>query len=295
MTAPTSEARTSVVIATRDRAATLAQTLWRLLELRPRPTIIVADNASTDATGDVVSAFADRHGGIRVLRLAENLGASARTLGVLAATTPYVAFSDDDSWWAADALPRAEAVFDRCHDVGLIAGTTMVEPRGDVDPTSRAMAESPLSTGDDLPGREVLGFLACSAIVRRAAYLDAGGFSHLLHLGAEEKLLAYDLAARGWRLRYVPEVTAHHEPAARDDVDHAHRAALVRRNDALVSVLRRPPGTALRSGLALAGAATHDVTAARAFAGLVRKLPSALWHRSRLPRDVEANVRLLER
>jgi len=35
----------------------------------------------------------------------------------------------------------------------------------------------------------VLGFLACTAIVRRSAFLDAGGFSRMLHLGAEEKLL----------------------------------------------------------------------------------------------------------
>ncbi|GAA5113916.1 glycosyltransferase family 2 protein [Haloechinothrix salitolerans] len=287
--------RTSVVIATRNRAATLAVTLRRLLELRPRPPIIIADNASTDTTGDVASALAERHDGVRVLRLAENLGAAARTLGVLAAPTPYVGFSDDDSWWASDALPRAEAVFDRCPNVGLIAARTVVEPRGEVDPTSRAMADSPLSTGDDLPGREVLGFLACGAIVRRAAYLDAGGFSRLLQLGAEEKLLAYDLAARGWRLRYVPEVRAHHEPAVRDDADHTRRKALVLRNDVLISVLRRSPSTALRSGLALAVSATRDVMAARALAGLVRKLPTALWQRRRLPRGVEANVRLLER
>jgi hypothetical protein len=30
-----------------------------------------------------------------------------RTLGVRAATTPYVAFSDDDSWWEPGALQSA--------------------------------------------------------------------------------------------------------------------------------------------------------------------------------------------
>lgn len=289
------DARTTVVIATRDRAATLATTLRRLLTLRPKPPIIVLDNDSTDDTWDVLGRLARRHGDVRVFRLGRNLGAAARNLGVLAAQTPYVAFSDDDSWWAPGALTEAEAVFDKCPAVGLIAGQTVVEPLGTVDPTSQVMASSPLSDGDGLPGREVLGFLACTAIVRRSAFLDAGGFSRMLHLGAEEKLLAFDLAARGWRLRYVPEVRAHHEPADRDDADQAHRRALILRNDTLICVLRRPTGTAWRAGLSLAGSATRDPRAARAFAGLVRRLPAALRHRNRLPAEVEHNVRLLER
>ncbi|MPY80799.1 MAG: glycosyltransferase [Actinophytocola sp.] len=254
---------------TRDRASLVAATLWRLLELRPRPPIILLDNGSSDATDEVLSVLAQRHGGIRIIRLTDNLGAAARNLGVLAATTPYVAFSDDDSWWAPDALPMAEAALDRYGGIGLIAARIAVEPRGDIDPTSQAMAESPLSTGDGLPGREVLGFLACGAIVRRAAFIDVGGFSQLLHLGAEEKLFAYDLAARGWRLRYLPDVLAHHQPAARDDADHDHRTSLLLRNDTLISVLRRPAGTALRSVRSLAESAAHDATAARALAGLV--------------------------
>src|SRR5690606_8110844 len=89
-------ARTTVVIATRNRAPELARTLAELRALRPRPDIVVLDNASEDDTTAVAGAFA----GVTVVRLPRNLGAAARNLGVELARTPYIAFSDDDSWWA---------------------------------------------------------------------------------------------------------------------------------------------------------------------------------------------------
>jgi hypothetical protein len=50
----------------------------------------------------------------------------------------------------------------------------------------------------DLPGPPVLGFIACGGIVRRAAFLEVGGFNSRLGVGGEEELLAVDLTARGW-------------------------------------------------------------------------------------------------
>ena len=45
----------------------------------------------------------------------------------------------------------------------------------------------------DLPGRSVLGFLACGAVVRRSAFVQAGGFDPVVHFGGEEERLALDL------------------------------------------------------------------------------------------------------
>lgn len=73
------------------------------------------------------------------------------------------------------------------------------------------MAASPLGRHPSLPGPSVLGFLACSAIVRRSGFLGVGGFSTLLHFAAK-KLLSYDLAAHGWQLFYADDVHAHHHP-----------------------------------------------------------------------------------
>ncbi|EID53093.1 glycosyltransferase family 2 protein [Saccharomonospora xinjiangensis] len=274
--------RTSVVIATRDRARDLANTLTRLRALNPVPPIIVVDNGSTDDTADRVRAGFP---GVRLIRLPENVGMAARNLGVEAADTPYVAFSDDDSWWAQGSLTQAEVLFDAYPRVGLVAATTLVGPECRRDPVCDEMAGSPLGTAPDLPGPRVLGFLACSAVVRRSAFLDAGGFNPLLHFGAEEKLLAYDLAARGWELCYVDRLRAHHHPSAnRPSVSWRRR--IERRNNVLITWMRRPAGDCART----AGLLLRDPLAA---AGALRRLPGALGARRRLPDHVERRIREL--
>ncbi|WP_216207397.1 glycosyltransferase [Amycolatopsis aidingensis] len=283
---PSRDARTTVVIATRDRAGELARTLRRLLALRPRPPIVVVDNASTDDTAEDVLATRPDPAAVRLLRLPDNAGAAARNVGVVAADTPYVAFSDDDSWWAPGALPRAADALDRHPRIGLVAARTLVGPGERPDPVDELLAGSPLGTEPGLPGPSVLGFLACSAVVRRSAFDEVGGFSPLLHFGAEETLLAYDLAAAGWVSCYLAEVRAHHHPAARR-MAPARRARLERRNHALISWLRRPPAYCVRSAAGL----LRDPVAA---AGALRRLPRALAGRSPLPSDVERKVRVLE-
>ncbi|EIE98176.1 glycosyltransferase family 2 protein [Saccharomonospora glauca] len=274
--------RTTVVIATRDRVEELARTLTRLRELRPTPPIIVVDNGSVDGTAAVVR---DEFPGVRLIRLPENVGIAARNLGVEAADTPYVAFCDDDSWWAQGALPLAEVLFDAYPRLGLVAATTLVGPECRRDPVCEAMAASPLGTAPDLPGPRVLGFLACSAVVRRGAFLDAGGFNPLLHFGAEEKLLAYDLAARGWELCYVDRLCAHHHPSARRP-PAAWRRRIERRNNVLITWMRRPWGDCART----IGTLLRDPVAA---AGALRRMPKALAARRPLPDHVEQRIREL--
>ena len=98
---PAAEPKVAVVIATRDRRAALEAVLPRLLALPERPRVVVADNASTDGTPHAVARFP----GVVLLPLGENRGAAARTAGARAVRTPYVAFSDDDSWWRPAPWP----------------------------------------------------------------------------------------------------------------------------------------------------------------------------------------------
>jgi GT2 family glycosyltransferase len=282
--------RVTVVIATRNRRAQLARTLRRLGELSPAPPVIVVDNGSDDGTAQAVR---ERFPGVRLLALRRNLGAAARNLGVWAARMPYVAFSDDDSWWAPGALERAAAALDRHPRLALVAARTLVGPEERTDPVSALMAASPLPTTGDAPGPPVLGFVACSAVLRREAFLQAGGFSPLLfHIG-EEGLLAYDLAAAGWQLCYLDEVVAHHHPSP-DRPDPRRRVSRELRNDLLTACMRRPVGVAARAAGALARASLRDPAARAALAGFLARLPAALRHRARLPAELERQVRLLE-
>ncbi|MBT3152184.1 glycosyltransferase [Streptomyces sp. CHD11] len=277
-----------VVIATRDRRDRLAVTLRHLLELPERPEILVADNASADGTRAMVTRDFP---GVRLLALPVNHGALARNHGARALTTPYVAFSDDDSWWAPGALGRAAELFDAHPRLGLIAARTLVGPAADPDPLNDVLAGSPLGPAPDLPGTQVLGFLACGAVVRRSAYLQAGGFHRLLFFGGEETLLAYDLAARGWGVSHCPEVVAHHHPAP---AARSGRPALQHRNALLTAWLRRPVPYALARTRALAAQARRDHHARRALREALVRLPAALHDRRPLPPRVERAARLLE-
>jgi GT2 family glycosyltransferase len=264
-------------------------TLQHLRDLPERPPVVLVDNGSRDGTADAVAtAFPE----VTVLRPGRNLGAPGRTLGVEAARTELVAFADDDSWWAPGALSQAAEHFAAAPRLGLLAARVLVGPEERLDPLSAEMARSPLPAHADLPGRAVLGFLACAAVVRRSAYLEVGGFSPVVFFLGEETLLAQDLAAAGWGVSYVDDVVAHHHPGRGGE--RPGRARLQARNALLSSWLRRPLPVALRHTAAYALGSASPVHRG-ALLDAVRRLPSVLPARRRLPADVEERVALLER
>jgi len=274
-------------MATRDRREQVLRSLAELATTSGDPPVILVDNGSTDGTAEAVAAQFPR---VTVLALGRNTGAPARTLGVQAAGTPYVAFADDDSWWADGALDLAAASFDAHPRLGLLAARILVGPQERDDPVCLVMAQSPLPLRADLPGPAVLGFVACGAVVRRQAYLDAGGFSPVLFFLGEEDLLAWDLAAAGWGLAYVAAVVAHHHP--RPGAERAGRHRLQRRNALLSCWLRRPlPVVARQTSRALVAA--RDPEARGALLDAARRLPRVLAERRVLPAWLEADLRLL--
>lgn len=281
--------RVTVVIATRNRRRELDRTLRALAEWHPRSPVIVVDNASTDGT---VEAVRRDFPAVAVLPLARNQGAAARNLGVARARTPYVAFSDDDSWWGSGALGRAAETLDAHPDIGLVTGRTLVGPEQRPDPVNILMETSPLPAPPDTPGRRVLGFLACSAVVRRDAFTAVGGFSRLLFFVGEETLLAYDLSAAGWDAVYVPDVVAHHHPS-QSRTATTERDVLEWRNAVLVGLMRRPLPVATDLMRQLAVGAVRDPAARAALAAAVVRLPAALSRRGRLPPRVERDIRRL--
>ncbi|GHJ32872.1 glycosyl transferase [Streptomyces hygroscopicus subsp. sporocinereus] len=277
-----------VVVATRDRAERLATTLEHLTALPERPPVVVVDNDSTDHTRAMV---AERFPQVRVLGQPVNRGALARNDGVRAIGTPYVAFSDDDSWWAPGSLSTAADLLNAHPRLGLLAAQVRVGPAERPDPLNATLTASPIGRAGDLPGPEVLGFLACAAVVRRGAFLEAGGFHPLIFFGGEETLLAYDLAAMGWGVSYCPEVVAHHHP---DPAPRGDRTAVVRRNDLLGCWLRRPLPLAVRRTAALLAEAGRDPEARAALRGVLARLPTALWQRRPLPPWVEEAARRVD-
>jgi GT2 family glycosyltransferase len=285
---PASPARVAVVIATRNRGPELLGTLTRLRALDERPPIVVVDNGSSDGTGELVRAH---HPGVRVVGLRRNRGGAARTIGARLVDDPYVAFSDDDSWWAPGALRRAVELLDRHPRLAVLAARVLVGPEERLDPVCREMAHSPLPPADDLPGPSVLGFIACGAVVRRSAFLEVGGFDVRLGVGGEEELLSVDLADRGWGLAYVDEVVAHHHPSPSRDPSGRRRVQV--RNALWSAWLRRPLGGAARRTAHLAVHGMHQPGALSGVLLAVGGLPWVLRERRPVQRELEAALRTL--
>lgn len=276
--------RVTVVVATRNRRDLLARTLHHLTELAEAPPVVVVDNGSSDGSPDLI---ADRFPAVRLVCLPHNAGAVARNTGVRLATTPYVAFADDDSWWEPGSLGRAADALDAAPRLAVLVARALLWPTGEVDAVSRKMALAPAGTEPDLPGPSVAGFPACTVVLRRSAFLAVGGFSALLGFGGEEELLSLDLAAAGWGQAYVEEVVAVHGPDP-DRRDAVARWALQQRNDALTAALRLPVTVAVARTARLARAGLFDRAARRATGQLARRLPRALAGRRPVPRAVVA-------
>jgi GT2 family glycosyltransferase len=263
---------TAVVIATRNRCETVLRTLGELNALPERPELVLVDDASADGTAAAVrDAFPSVH---VIARTAPGGQSTGRNAGVRATGARYVAFCDDDSWFEPGSLTRAAEAFERHPRLGTVAARVLVEPGARLDPTCARMAASPLGTVPELGVPRVLGFLACGAVVRRAAFFGAGGFPEPYGGGGEEQLLAIDMAAAGWDVAYMPDVVAHHRPARGGRPGRPHMQL---RNDLWTAWLRRPRRAAFGATARLLVSADPRVAArglAGALAGLRWVLPA---------------------
>ncbi|MCK7624367.1 glycosyltransferase [Streptomyces sp. RS10V-4] len=291
--------RTTVIVITRNRRADVLHTLDRLAELPERPPVVVVDNASADGTAAAVRAHPLP---VRLLALGRNLGAVGRNLAARTATTPYLAFCDDDSWWHPGTLRRAADLLDAHGGLAAVTARIVAHPHPDgpeppdrppyEDPIVRELRNSPIPGPSWLPGPALGSFLAAATVLRADAFRTAGGFSPRLVLGGEEELLAADLAADGWWLTYADDLTVHHRASPHRDATERRRRGI--RNTLWFTWLRRPVPVALRRTLWLATRVPRDTVSASAFTEAAAGLPWLVRERRPLPGAVEARLRLLE-
>lgn len=288
-TAEFGDPRVGVVVLTYNRVEEVTRTVERLLALPERPPIIVVDNGSTDGTAD---ALRRRFLTVEIVHLAENIGAAGRNIGVQRCQRPYVVLCDDDTWWEPGSLRRAADLLDAHPSVAVITGTVLVGESERIDPTSLLMARSPLPRPPGLAVPTLLGFLAGASMVRREAFLAAGGFEPRLALGGEEELLALDLARTGWTLAYLADAVIHHYPSSRRDA--ASRRWLLARNGLWVAWLRRPVRVAMTKTLMMAGRGVRDRDIRRGLIAALFGVPWVAHHRRVIPAEIERRLRLLE-
>ena len=281
--------RVGIVVITYNRRDELMRSLSHLVRESGAAEVVVVDNGSSDGTAAAVRV---RFPDVRLVALDHNAGATGRNHGVALLDRPYVAFADDDTWWARGALRRSADVLDTHPDVAVVTGRILVEPGGRDDPINVELRESPLPNPGG-PGPPILSFLAGASVVRRQAFVDQGGFDDRFFMGGEEQLLATDLATAGWRMVHVPEVVVHHWPSVVRDAHLRRRQGI--RNTLWFWWLRRPARKALYRTVQLLRTAPHD----RVTLGGVRDaLAGARWvrrDRRVVPPDVEYGLSLLDR
>lgn len=275
----------TVVVLTHNRREEVLRTLARLFALPERPAIVVVDNGSVDGSAD---AIARCFPAARLIRLDTNVGAAGRNYGVAAVRTRYVAFCDDDTYWAPGSIGCASALLDVFPNVAVVCARILVGERERVDPASERMACSPLPAAG-APGPALLGFLAGASVMRVEAFRQVGGYCRRLFLGGEEQLIALDLAARGWKMAYCEQLTVHHFPSgARDD---GQRRLLLARNAAWTAWLRLPWREAWAAAMKAVLSDTVRGMRSELLWRMLIGMPWALKHRRVVPSEVQSLYR----
>lgn len=227
---PSGQCDCSLIIPTRDRREVLDETLSRLESLsdgRCRREIIVVDNGSTDET----SSLKERHPQVRWIELGENLGAAARNVGAVAARGGLLLMLDDDSWPAEGTLDQTKAIFDRRPDLAAVACRVRL-----ADPPHAHDAGG-------VPGV----FFNCGGVVRRDAFLEAGGYPIDFDYYVEEYDLCCRLWQNGWRIEPRGDLLVWHRRVTKNRDNNRMLRLLVRNNLRLWS--RYAPASQLKECL----------------------------------------------
>lgn len=279
----------SIIVLTFNRRVELLRTLAHLACIDKSVPIVVVDNASTDGSA---AAVAMHYPCATILRLPRNIGAAGRNAGVRACSTRYVAFCDDDTWWLPESIVCAAAVLDAHPELAAVTARVLVGEQCREDPTNARMAASPFANTLGVPGSELLGLLGGACMMRRAAFVDAGGYHPRLFLGREEGLLAIDLMTRGWRMAYVPAAVVCHHPSRLRDISGRRR--LMVRNALWLAWLRRPAASALRATRTWWTESRRDRSLLPDALAALRGLPWVFSERRVVPVYVEEALRTLE-
>jgi GT2 family glycosyltransferase len=196
--------------------------------------VVVADNASTDGSPDLVRA---EHPRATLLSNRANPGfGAAANQAVAACTAPYVLLLNADTRLEAGALAALTDHLDR-HPGAAVVGPRLVNPDGTLQPScnhfptpvhavlvrtaaGRLLARTPLVRRAYLPGwshdrpRAVPWLKGAALALRREAFEQVGGFDPGFFVYFEEVDLCYRLAEAGWEVHFTPAARVMHVEGA---------------------------------------------------------------------------------
>jgi len=204
----------SVVIPAYNSAATILRALDSVAaQTLPATEIIVVDDASFDATAEIVQNYNKLH--VKLVRLEKNVGAAeARNQGVRNATAELIAFLDADDEWLPTKLEKQVALITSDQDFTFVScRSNLIAPTGedlgDAFERNYAAASGPEAWKALLRDNFVT---TPSVLVWRHVFERLGGFNPKLKI-AEDQDMWIRLAEAG-SLGYVSECLIYvHEQA----------------------------------------------------------------------------------
>jgi len=164
--------------------------------------VIVVDDGSTDETAEVLRAYEGR---IRVLSQPNRGVGAARNAGAAVASGELLAFLDADDAWLPAKLERQAARFGVEPEIALVhCGVEEIDEWGSQLRTRLDGMEGWVSREMLLFRRGVILGGGSAVVIRRATFLDVGGFDEALSTSADWDL--YYRVARRYPVGFVPEV-----------------------------------------------------------------------------------------
>lgn len=160
----------SVVIPTRDRRERLRLALRSALEQRDVDLeVVVIDDGSSDGSSAMVETVADPR--VRLVRNDVAQGESAaRNRGIAEATSPWIAFLDDDDLWAPEKLSRQLAALVESGRSWAYGGEVLVDEGlhvlGGSPPPPPEQVAADLSRYNAVPGSASNVIVASDALAR---------------------------------------------------------------------------------------------------------------------------------
>jgi cellulose synthase/poly-beta-1,6-N-acetylglucosamine synthase-like glycosyltransferase len=212
------EPSVALIVAAHNEEDVIARRLENLLELDYPPDrleLVVASDASTDRTNEIVEEFAARDPRIRLVRCQRGGKVAAQNFAVRLTKAEILAFSDANATWAPDSLRKLVRSF-ADPDVAYVCGQLRLQ---DADGTNREGVywryELWLREQESRLG-SVTGGNGALYAVRRSDYLEVDPrFGHDLSL-------PYKLAQQRRRAVYEPDAHAFEKPS-RDLEDEYRR------------------------------------------------------------------------
>jgi cellulose synthase/poly-beta-1,6-N-acetylglucosamine synthase-like glycosyltransferase len=211
------EPTVSLIVAAHDEEHVIERRLENLLALDYPPDkleIVVASDASTDATDAIVEDVAAHEGRVRLLRCPRGGKVAAQNRAVRSTSGEILAFTDANAQWQTDALRKLVRNFGDS-DVAYVCGGHFYEaPDGTNRESTYWRFEAWLRRSESTLG-SITGGIGPIYAVRRSDYVEVDPrFGHDL-------ALPYLMVQNGRRAVFEPEAIAWEKPSR--DVEDEYR------------------------------------------------------------------------